>query len=199
MKLFGLTGGIGMGKSTSARLLDERGISIIDTDLVARELVAPGQPALTEIASRLGSELVGRDGHLRRSALAEKVFASPEKLKELEAILHPRIRDRWMRQVEDWRCEKREAAAVVIPLLFETNAQAQFDAILCVACSTITQLERLRARGWPEDQIQQRMTAQWPVEKKIAGSNYVVWTEGDLAVHARQLDLILEHHLPSRR
>jgi dephospho-CoA kinase len=192
MRLLGLTGGVGMGKSTSARLLAERGIEIIDTDLVARELVAPGQPALSEITSRFGSEMVGPDGHLRRSALAEKVFASPEKLKELEAILHPRIRERWMKQVEDWRGEKRETAAVVIPLLFETDAQAQFNAIICVACSTMTQLERLRARGWPEDQIQRRKAAQWPVEKKMAGSNYVVWTEGDLAVHARQIDRILD-------
>ena len=188
-----------MGKSTSARLLAERGVSIVDTDAVARELVEPGQQALSEIIRHFGADMIDQDGRLRRSRLAEAVFGSPEKLKELEAILHPRIRQRWLKQTEQWREDGKAAAAVVIPLLFETDAQAQFDAVLCVACSTGTQRERLNARGWPDEQIRQRITAQWPIEKKIAASHRVVWTEGDLAVHARQLEHILDYYLPSRR
>jgi dephospho-CoA kinase len=199
MKLLGLTGGIGMGKSTCARLLAHNGVAVIDTDVIAREIVEPGAPALEEISAGFGREVLDAQGRLDRSAMARIVFASPEKRKGLEAILHPRIRERWLAQVAQWRKEDREAAAVVIPLLFETDAQAFFDAIVCVACSPATQQERLRARGWSEEQIQQRIEAQWPLEKKMAGATHVIWTEGDLAIHERQIDRVLAHHLPSRR
>src|SRR5688572_18378743 len=103
MKLFGLTGGIGMGKSTSAGLMAKRGVAVVDTDLIAREIVEHGQPALAEIAATFGRTLIDAEGRLRRSALAEIVFAPPEKRTQLEAILHPRIRERWAVQVGQWR------------------------------------------------------------------------------------------------
>jgi dephospho-CoA kinase len=198
MKLFGLTGGIGMGKSTSASLLSLGGIPVIDTDIIAREIVEPGQPALTEIAATFGPELVDAEGKLRRAALAEMVFSSPEKLKELESILHPIIRERWLAQAQIWGRENREVGVVIIPLLFETDAQSHFDSILCTACSPNTQHERLSARGWPENQIQQRIAAQWPVEKKMAASNFVVWTEGVMEIHLLQLRRIFGDYLPPR-
>ena len=199
MKLYGLTGGIGMGKSTSASLLSLGGIPVIDTDTLAREVVEPGQPALTEIAATFGSELIDEQGGLRRAALAELVFPSPEKLRQLEAILHPIILNRWLGQVMLWRREGRAAGAVVIPLLFETNAQSHFDAILCTACSPLTQQERLAARGWPENQIQQRLAAQWPTEKKMAAANFVIWTEGAMEMHRKQLARILGDYFTPRR
>lgn len=171
------------------------GIPVIDTDTLAREVVEPGQPALTEIAATFGRELIDEAGRLRRAELAEIVFPSPEKLRQLEAILHPIIRDRWRGQVEIWRREGRGVGVVVIPLLFETGERSQFDAVICTACSAVTQQERLRARGWPSDQIQQRLTAQWPVEKKIAASDYVVWTEPALPLHQRQLVRIFGGYL----
>jgi dephospho-CoA kinase len=198
MKLFGLTGGIGTGKSTAAAILQRRGLPILDTDVVARQLVEPGQPALAEIAAVFGTQVVDGEGKLRRGALAQLVFASPEKLKQLEAILHPRIREVWLKEADGWRNQKRSAGGVVIPLLFETNAQAQFDSVVCTACSTTTQFERLRARGWPDEQIRQRLTAQWPLEKKIAAANYVVWTETDLEHHEQQLERILGSYLSPR-
>ena len=190
MKLFGLTGGIGTGKSTAAEFLARRGLPVIDTDAIARELTEPNQPALTEIVSAFGPEMLDSEGRLRRHALADVVFSSPKKLKQLEAILHPRIRGRWVALTEDWRREGKAAAVVVIPLLFETNAQPHFDAVICTACSGATQHERLQKRAWSESQIQQRLSAQWPLEKKIAASTYVIWTEGDLLVHERQLGLL---------
>ena len=199
MKLFGLTGGIGMGKSTSASLLSLGGIPVIDTDVLAREAVEPGQPALTEIAATFGRELIDAEGRLRRAELAEIVFSAPEKLKELEAILHPIIRDRWLGQAAIWKREGRTAGVVVIPLLFETDAQSHFDAIICTACSPRTQQERLRARAWPVNQIEQRIAAQWPVEKKIAASNFVVWTEGAMEMHRLQLERILSGYFAPRR
>jgi dephospho-CoA kinase len=199
MKLIGLTGGIGTGKSTASSFLAQRGLPVIDTDVLAREVVEPGQPALAEIATVFGPEVLDGQGQLRRGALAEIVFASPEKLKQLEGILHPRIRERWMARVEQWRREAREAAVVVIPLLFETNAQSHFDVILCTACSASTQHDRLRHRGWTEAQIQQRLSAQWPLEKKMAAATHVIWTEGDVAIHERQIDEMLAAYWPARR
>jgi dephospho-CoA kinase len=199
MKLFGVTGGIGMGKSTSAAILARRGLPVIDTDVIAREIVEPGQPALAEVHAQFGPGVIDAEGRLRRSQLAQTVFSSPEKLKQLEAILHPRIREKWLAATENWGREGRAACAVIIPLLFETNAQPEFDAVICAACSTTTQHERLRARGWTDDQIQQRTAAQWVIEKKIAAANFVVWTEGDLALHERQLENIFGGYLAPRR
>lgn len=191
MKLFGITGGIGMGKSTSARLLTERGVVVIDTDLLARQLVAPGQPALAEIRNQFGVEMISDDGQLRRDELARKVFSDSSALRQLETILHPRIRELWQNETKKWRSEGQEKGAVIIPLLFETAAQGEFDAVICVACSDATQRQRLRERGWNEEQINQRLASQWPPEKKIAQADFVIWTDTTLEAHAAQWERIL--------
>ena len=191
MKTLGLTGGVGMGKSTSGSLFLARGVAVVDTDELARQVVEPGQPALEEVREVFGEDIVGKDGRLRRGKLAKRVFAEPAARLRLESILHPRIRQLWHAQVEAWRAEGRPAAVVIIPLLFETNAEAELDATICVACSPVSQRERLVARGWSAEQIAQRIEAQWPVEKKITLSDYVIWTEGDPALNAEQLDRIL--------
>ena len=192
MKVVGLTGGIGMGKSTAAKLLEEMRIAVVDTDRIARELVDPGQPALEEIRAAFGSEIVAPDGRLRRGELARRVFANEEARKKLESILHPRIRKVWLEQIERWRVEQQEIGVVVIPLLFETNAAGNFDATVCVACSPSTQEQRLRERGWNAEQIEQRCRAQWAVEKKMESSDFVIWTEGELDVHRQQLIKVLQ-------
>jgi dephospho-CoA kinase len=180
-----------MGKSASADLLRSRGIPVVDTDDLARQVVEPGQPALSEVQAAFGSEIIGADGRLRRREIAQRVFADPAARKRLEAILHPRIRGLWRVQVETWRQEGRSLAVVVIPLLFETSAEAELDATVCIACTTATQHQRLLARGWSPEELEQRARAQWPVETKMARSDYVVWTEAGLDVHAAQLDRIL--------
>jgi dephospho-CoA kinase len=189
MKVLGLTGGIGMGKSTADQVFRSRGVPVIDTDLLARQLVEPGQPALQEIIAAFGAALLAPEGRLDRRKLGLLVFSHPEKRQQLEAILHPRIRARWRAQIEDLRQSTAPAplVVVVIPLLFETNAQTELDATVCIACSAATQRERLQARGWSTEEIQRRNQAQWPVEKKMAAANFVVWTEGSLEVHAAQL------------
>jgi dephospho-CoA kinase len=190
MKLFGLTGGIGMGKSTSARFLSGRGIPIIDTDALAHQLVEPGHPALEEIKETFGADIVSVDGRLRRDELARRVFSDAVALRKLENILHPRIREIWKTESESWRKQGLAHGVIVIPLLFETAAESDFDAILCVACSSATQRQRLRERGWSDEQIEQRITAQWPIEKKIAQSDFIIWTDTTLEAHAAQLDRI---------
>ncbi|HXE43165.1 MAG TPA: dephospho-CoA kinase [Candidatus Baltobacteraceae bacterium] len=191
MKLCGLTGGVGMGKSTTAQFLRELGAHVVDTDEIARELVQPTQPALEEIKKTFGGEIISPDGQLRRDELAKIVFADPAARRKLETILHPKIRERWLAQIENWRKENAALAVVVIPLLFETQAESRFDKIICVACSPNAQRERLLARSWSPEQIRQRIAAQMPVEEKIARSHFVIWTEGDLQNHSQQLGRIL--------
>jgi dephospho-CoA kinase len=188
MKVYGLTGGVGMGKSTSDKLLRDRGMAVLDTDGIARQLVEPGQPALAEIQGLFGVDIVDVEGRLRRNELARIVFADPDARMRLERILHPRIRAIWQEQIEKWRAEGRQQAVVVIPLLFETKAEGRFDAVLCVACTAATQRRRLEARGWDSQQVEQRIRAQWPIEKKMELANYVIWTEGDLDTHTAQLE-----------
>ena len=191
MKICGLTGGVGMGKSTAAEFLRARRVPVVDTDEIARQLVQPGRPALAEIQAEFGKAILAPDGRLRREELARIVFADAMARHKLEAILHPRIRERWQAQIETWRGENHPLAVVVIPLLFETGAESAFSKIVCAACSAAAQRERLLARGWTPDQIRQRLAAQWPIERKIARSDFVVWTDGALDVHAQQIELIL--------
>src|SRR5438552_2521679 len=191
VKSFGLTGGIGMGKSTAADLLRKRGLPVVDSDVVARQVVESGQPALAEIERLFGKEIVGDDGRLRRDELARRVYADASARRALEDILHPRIRAVWQAQMDSWRAEGRASAVAVIPLLFETDAARHFDATVCVACSAPEQRARLRARGWTDEEINQRISAQLPVEKKMLLADYVVWTDGPLEIHAAQLDRIV--------
>jgi dephospho-CoA kinase len=191
MKVCGLTGGVGMGKSTAAEILRALGAQVVDTDEIARQLVEPGQPALAEIKKEFGDGIISSGGGLKRGELAKIIFADAGLRKKLEEILHPKIRERWLAQIESWRKENRALAVVVIPLLFETQAESQFDKIICVACSASNQQKRLAERGWTPEQIRQRIAAQMPVDQKIARSDFVVWTDGDLDSHTQQIEQIL--------
>jgi dephospho-CoA kinase len=201
MKTCGLTGGVGMGKSTAAQFLSARGAQVVDTDELARQLVQPGQPALAEIKKEFGEGVISSDGELNRAELARIIFAAAAARKKLEEILHPKIRECWLAQIEIWRAapkrsdggrkENCELAVIVIPLLFETRAESYFDKIICVACSAANQQKRLLERGWNLEQIKQRIAAQMSVDQKIARADFVVWTDGDLASHAQQLERIL--------
>lgn len=192
MKRLGLTGGIGMGKTAAADYLRRRGLPVVDTDQLARELVEPGQPALADIAAAFGPAVLDAEGSLRRLELAGLVFSDESRRRQLEAILHPRIRAAWRAQLEAWQRAGRPAAVVVIPLLFETGAAGEFDATLCVACSAASQRERLRARGWSDEEIARRLAAQWPIERKLAAADFVIWAEGGLEQTEAQLDRVLD-------
>lgn len=191
MVLIGLTGGVGMGKSTAARNLLERGIPVIDTDDLARALVEPGEPALAEIEQAFGPSVIGPDGRLRRQELAQLVFKDPAARATLENILHPRIRRRWHAEAEEWRAKSLPVGCVVIPLLYETEAQKELDRVICVACSAQTQRERLRDRGWSETEIEHRIASQMPVSEKLQRAHYVLWTEGGLELIDSQWNEIL--------
>jgi dephospho-CoA kinase len=191
MKLIGLTGGVGMGKTTCSDFFQQVGLPVVDTDVLARDLVAPGQPALQEIRAVFGDALVDDEGALRRGTLAEMVFADEAKRGELESILHPRIRAAWLNRADAWRARGCEAGVVVIPLLFETDAASSFAATLCAACTAASQEGRLAARGWSPEMAARRIAAQWPVSRKMAAADHVVWTEGRMEATEAQLRRLL--------
>ena len=180
-----------MGKSTAAELLVKRGAKVSDSDQLARELVEPGQPALAEIAGAFEDDVLRENGSLDRAKMAALVFNDSTAREKLEGILHPRIREAWQARLDGWAAAGERLAVAVIPLLFETRAEANFDRIVCMACSPESQRERLRERGWSDDQISSRLEAQMAVDEKMKRSDHVVWTDGTIEAHAAQWDALL--------
>ena len=189
--IYGLTGGVGMGKSTAAKILEKRGVSVVDSDELARQVVEPGQPALDEIIDQFGDGFIDSAGRLDRAKMAQQVFGDDTVREQLEAIIHPRVRVQWKRNISEWREQQISAGVVVIPLLFEVEAQDQFDVVLCVACSTSTQRERLHQRKWGEEQISARIASQMDVVEKMKLADHVLWNEGNLDVLREQINSIL--------
>lgn len=190
MLLIGLTGGIGMGKSTVADYLVRTGEQVLDTDVLARRFVEPGEPALEEIRRQFGSAVFAED-QLDRKALAQLVFKNVESRKTLEAILHPRIRAAWRKRAEDWKREGLHRAFVVIPLLYETGAQTEVGRVICIGCSAGVQRRRLSARGWSDTEIDGRLAAQWSIGKKMDLADGVVWNESTMSVCEEQCRRLL--------
>ena len=189
--IYGLTGGVGMGKSAAAKLIEEMGVPVVDSDVLAREVVAPGEWALAEIAEQFGAEFLAGDGRLDREKMAAEVFGNETAMEKLEAIIHPRVRERWKKGIAEWRVQETPVGVVVIPLLFEVGVGDEFDEVLCVACSANTQRERLRQRGWDEEQIAGRIAAQMGIAEKIELADHVLWNEGRIELLRDQITRIL--------
>jgi len=181
-----------MGKSAAAALLQQHGVPVIDTDQLARQVVSPGQPALAQIVHLFGSDMLSGSGELRRDALARRVFPDPVARRQLEELLHPLIRSLWRDQVAELEHLGHSKAVVVIPLLFETGAERELSSTICIACSLATQAQRLSLRGWTEDQVRQRLAAQFTIEKKMASAHFVVWNEAGLDVLWAQLARVID-------
>ena len=174
----GITGGIGAGKSLSARFLKDLGLALIDTDDLAREQVLPGSGGLQEVVDAFGSGILAADGRVDRKRLGDIVFHDPAARSRLEGILHPRIHRAWKQWLAESLKEGLPAAFVVIPLLFEKGYESGFDATVAVACGPDTQRLRLRSRGWTEEEMLRRLAAQFPMAEKIRSARLVVWNEG---------------------
>lgn len=181
MKTIGLTGGIATGKSTVARILREAlDVPVIDADQVAREIVAPGQPALAEIVTRFGQGVLLADGQLNRRALGAVVMADPEARKALDGITHPRIREAIQRQLRQLAEGGAPAAAVEAALLVETGAYRLYDALLVVSCSPQTQLQRLMSRErMSEEEARLWVQSQLPLAEKERLGTVVIHNDGD--------------------
>lgn len=176
-----LTGGIGTGKSYVARRLAAAGVPVVDADQLARDVVAPGTPALAAVARRFGTDVLDEHGALRRAALASLVFGDAGARRDLEAIVHPAVR----RGVDDFfaaLAPDTPFAVADIPLLFETGRASDFGAVVVAACPPALQVSRVIARdGATEAEVRQRMAAQLPIAEKIARADYVVDTSGTFA------------------
>ena len=176
----GLTGGIGPGKSEVARRLAAQGAAVIDADLIAREVVAPGTPGLAEVAEAFGPGILGPDGSLDRDRLGEVVFADPALLAKLNSIVHPRVRER-MLALE----QAVPAGAIVVqdvPLLAENGLSGLYDVVVVVDATPRVQAERLvRERGMTRQQAAARMAAQASREERLAIATIVIDNSGSLA------------------
>ena len=189
----GLTGGVGMGKSTASQFLNDLGFKVADTDDIARKLVEPGKPALKDIVKAFGKEVLQDNGELNRKKAAEIVFSDDSKRLKLEEILHPLIRENWELRLNDWSLENEKLGVVVIPLLYETECERYFDKVVCMACSKDIQRQRLRQRGWSDLEIDQRIKAQLLIGEKMSRADYVVWTNGTVDTHAKQWDELISY------
>lgn len=180
MIFFGLTGGIACGKSTVARAIAAEGVPVVDADLVAREVVAPGTDGLAAIVARFGADVLGPDGELDRKRLGALVFADPAARAALNAITHPRIAVRTLARRAELETEGHAIACYEAALLVENGIADAFRPLVVVALPREVQLARLMARDQiGEVDAAQRLDAQLPLEKKIALADHVVWNDGD--------------------
>jgi dephospho-CoA kinase len=196
LKWVGLTGGIGAGKSTVAAMIRARGVPVIDADRLAREVVAPGQPALAEIAE-LWPGVVAADGSLDRAAMAARVFADPAARARLEAITHPRIVERGAQHARDLEAGGHRLAFYEAPLIIETGRAKDFDALVLVEASEEQQIARVMARdACTRAEAQARIAAQLPREEKRRAATHVVDNSGDRAATEAQVDRLLDVFAP---
>lgn len=182
MNVIGLTGGIGSGKSTVARMFAARGAHVIDADLIARQVVEPGSPTLAALVEAFGGDIVDEHGHLARQRLAEQVFASDELRGTLERITHPEIRRRIDEAIAAARRDASALFAVVDhPLIIETDQVANFDALMVVIAPMAHRVERLvTQRGMDPVDVQRRIAAQTDDATRRVQATWIIDNDGDL-------------------
>jgi len=192
-----LTGGIACGKSTVTQLFAALGVSIVDTDLLAREVVAPGSALLPRIVGHFGDQVLQKDGSLDRAQLRERVFADPAERQWLESVTHPAIRE-----LTDARCETATGPYVIvaIPLLVETQGAKRFERVLVVDCEPELQLARLQARdGMTRAQATRMLAAQVSREQRLSVADDVIRNDGDIASLRDQVEKLHRQYLAAAK
>jgi dephospho-CoA kinase len=193
LRVFGLTGGIGSGKSTVAALLRERGVPVVDADELAREALAPGSAGLAEVAQSFGPSVLNADGQLDRKRLAARVFGDAEARKRLNGITHPIVRRLSQARFAALEAEGVTLAGYDVPLLFEVGLDQALRPVVVVAASEATQLERILARGgMNHDEARARIAAQLPLADKRARADFVIENDGSRAELAARVDALIE-------
>lgn len=193
----GLTGGIASGKSAVADLFVERGAALVDTDLIAREVVAPGEPGLEAVRQRFGDAVLDAHGGLDRARMRTIVFADPERRRDLEQILHPLIRTRTLRAMDAAQAPYVIAA---VPLLVETDFARLVDRVLVVDCPEEIQMERLvRRDGIDGIKARSMLQAQIGRAERLAAADDVIDNSGTLDATRDQVDALHERYLALAR
>lgn len=198
MRVLGLTGGIGTGKSTVARFFRDEGIPVVDADRIAREVTEPGRDAYREILLLFGKGILLPDGRIDRKRLGETVFSDPGKRAELEAVTHPRIAEGIGLALSALEREGHPVAVVEAALIHERKRGRMFDAVIGVRCDRERQVERIMDRdGIPREQALARIAAQMDPEQKANASEYRIDNSGDLeSTRAQVRDLARQLRLP---
>ena len=187
----GLTGGIACGKSTLAEGLRARGWHVIDTDRIAHDVLLPGTETWKNVVDAFGPSVLQPDQSIDRKVLGRLVFADPLLRAKLNEITRPAIRSAWQREREERaRTHPTHSLAVMIPLLFECELEQMFSVVWCVGASRVTQLNRLKARGFSEAEALQRLASQMPIAEKMARASVAFWGEGTPATLLLQLDQV---------
>lgn len=182
----GLTGGIGCGKSTVAKLFRERGFSTSDADAIVHDLLANDSDTIEKVVALFGEAVRLESGGIDRAAVGQRVFEDAELLGRLESILHPRVRATWEKAAESG-----ENWLVEIPLLFEKKLQKNVDLTICVFSDPLTQVERLERRGMNQTQALARMNRQMPVSEKAELADFVLLNDGSLEFLTEQVDRLI--------
>jgi dephospho-CoA kinase len=192
VRIWGLTGNIGSGKSTVGRMLAARGIPVVDADQVAREVVEPGRPALRDIASRF-PDAVRPDGSLDRKALAARVFADPQERQALNAIVHPRIAEEVATRMAELAASGEKVAVYEAALIVENGLQRGMDGLIVVTAPPEVQIDRLRRRdGMTEEEARARIAAQLPAAEKTREATVVLENAGSEAELAAMVDELVD-------
>jgi len=195
--VLGLTGGIGSGKTAASDYLQTRGICVVDADQVARQVVEPGEPALTAIVEQFGSEVLQEDGSLDRRALRQRVFADPDERRALEAITHPAIAAEILRQLQE-----ADSPYVILasPLLLETSQRQMANRILLIDAPEAVQVARTRTRDeTSEEQVRAIMAAQMSRQERLALADDVITNDGQLTDLHNALDQLHAQYLEMAR
>jgi dephospho-CoA kinase len=183
-----LTGGIATGKSYCLKRFADLGAPVIDADVLAREAVARGTPALNAVVERFGAGVLTPAGDLNRSALARIVFSDPRARATLEAIVHPEV----YRRIREWFANLPPGTTLGIadiPLLYETGQEHEFDRVIVAACDVVEQIRRMVVRdGFTDADARARLAAQWPIDEKVARAPIVIWTDRGFEETDRQID-----------
>lgn len=191
MRIYGITGGIASGKSTVAALFRAKGAAVLDGDQVAREVVAPGQPAYQEIITAFGEKILLPDGGIDRKRLGALVFSDHEKRKRLEAITHPKIAARTTEELNKFREAGAAIAFYEATLLVETRAYEWLNGLIVVQSDPSRQIERAMARDGAEQiEVEKRIAAQVSNQERAAHATYIVDTNGSLEQTKQQVDQI---------
>lgn len=192
MIVIGLTGGIASGKSTVSNYLREKGLAIIDADIVAREVVEPGQPALAEIVTAFGTGIVTANGELNRKALGARVFGHPTELAQLNAIIQPHIHQRIVALEQQYQATGEKLVVLDAPVLIEAGYRDDVDLLVVVNITTELQLARLMARdSLEQDAAKQRVQSQLALAEKAKLADVVIDNSQSIAVTHQQLDDLL--------